>query len=128
MEAWKQMIGSTVTYGDPNSFVDQSKVSYLDPEQLNDAQTKKVPVYIVDVRTTEEYAKGHIAGAINLPFEQLEPRRADVTERIIIVVGANELQEFQASVQLYDMLLISPFVMRGAMPAWASKGFPIETN
>jgi len=37
MEVWKQNGGPTVTYGDPTSIIDQSKVSYVEPENLNDA-------------------------------------------------------------------------------------------
>ncbi|MDD5396777.1 MAG: rhodanese-like domain-containing protein [Candidatus Moranbacteria bacterium] len=128
MVSWKQLIGATVTYGDPKSFVDQSKVSYLDPEQLNDALNQKVPVYIVDVRSSDKFSKGHIAGAKNIPFEELEKRRSEISEKKIVVVGDNELQEFQASVQMYDMLLASPYVMRTAMTGWQDKKFPVVTN
>lgn len=123
MISWKEQIGDTVTYGDPKSFVDQSKVSYTDAEKLNEAISQQVPVYIIDVRLPEEYANGHISGAINIPFEELEKRRKEISEKKVVVVGANELQEFQASVQMYDMLLVSPFVVRGAMPVWQEKGF-----
>jgi rhodanese-related sulfurtransferase len=121
--AWKQLIGETVTYGDPKSFVDQAKVSYLNPEELNDAIAKNVPLYILDIRSNDEYKKGHITGAVNIPLEELEQRRLEIKEKRIVVVGANEIEEFQASVQLYDMLLASPFVMRTAMPGWLNKGF-----
>jgi len=123
--AWKQFYGATVTYGDPKSFIDQAKVSYLDPASLNDAITKKVPVFIVDVRSNKEFQEGHIAGAKNIPIEEIEKRRKEITESKVVVVGINELQEFQASVQMHDMLLISPFVMRTAMPGWKEKGFQI---
>jgi rhodanese-related sulfurtransferase len=125
MTLWKQFIGATVTYGDPKSFVDQSKVSYLDPPSLNDALEKKVPVFIIDVRSADEYNKGHITGAKNIPFDELEKRRSEITEKKVVVVGANELQEFQAAVQIYDMLLASPFVMRTAIPGWQDKGFAL---
>ncbi|NTW27274.1 MAG: rhodanese-like domain-containing protein [Candidatus Moranbacteria bacterium] len=125
MISWKQLIGSTVSYGDPKSFIDQSKVSYLDPEKLNDAITQKVPVYIIDVRDAGEFNAGHIVGAKNIPIDELEKRRGEITEKRIVVVGANELQEFQASVQMYDMLLASPFVMRTAIPGWQQKGFSL---
>lgn len=125
MDAWKQTVGASVTFGNPKSFTDQAKVSYLEPESLNDAISQKAPLFIVDVRSADEFAKGHITGAINIPFEQLEKRRFEITEKKIIVVGSNELQEFQASVQVYDMLLISPFVMKQAMPGWEKKGFAI---
>lgn len=125
MDSWKQLLGPTVTYGNPKSFVDQSKVSYFDPEELKKAIETKQPLFIVDVRSNEEFNKGHIQGAINIPFDNLEKERGKITERRIVVVGANELQEFQASVQIYDMLLASPFVMRTAMPGWQSKGYEL---
>lgn len=128
IEGWKQLLGPTVTYGNPKSFVDQTKVSYLDPEELNEAIKAQAPLYIIDIRSAQEYAKGHIAGAINIPFDDLEKRRGDVKERKAVVVGSNELQEFQASVQLFDMLLVSPYVMRQAMPGWESKGFPMTAS
>lgn len=125
MEAWKEQIGDTVTYGNPKSFTDQSKVSYTDPEKLNEAIAQNVPVYIIDVRTNEQYSDGHIKGATNIPFDDLEKRRKEILEKKVVVVGESELQEFQASVQIYDMLLVSPFVVRGAMPEWQKKGFPV---
>lgn len=125
MESWKQLLGPTVTYGNPKSFVDQNKVSYLDPEELNEALKSEVPLYIIDVRSGEEFTKGHVKGAVNIPFDDLEKRRNEVKERKAVIVGSNELQEFQASVQLFDMIMISPFVMRQAMPGWESKGFPL---
>lgn len=128
MDMWKQLLGITVTYGNPNSFIDQSKVAYIDPEQLNEALIQAVPVYIIDVRSKEDFDRNHIQGAINIPFDDLEKRRKEITERKAVIVGLNELQEFQASVQLYDMLLISPFVMRTAMPGWQNKGFPLVAS
>ena len=125
MDSWKQLIGATVNYGNPKSFIDQSKVSYLDPEQLSNALAQQIPVYILDVRSTEEFAKGHIAGAHNIPFEEIEKRRNEIKEKKMVIVGDNELQEFQAAVQLYDLLLASPYVMRTALPGWQSKGFPL---
>ncbi|MCI8307961.1 MAG: rhodanese-like domain-containing protein [Lachnospiraceae bacterium] len=33
---------------------------------------KEKPVYLVDVRTREEYMKRHICGAVNIPSEEIE--------------------------------------------------------
>jgi rhodanese-related sulfurtransferase len=125
MENWKKLLGQTVTYGDPKSFVDQTKVAYLNPEDLRSAMDSQVPVYIIDVRSASDFAKGHVKGAINIPFDDLEEKRKLVTERRAVILGSNELQEFQASVQLYDMLGIQPFIMRTAVPGWQSKGYEL---
>ena len=82
-------------------------------------------MFIVDIRSSEDYAKGHISGAKNLPIDDLEKRRLEITEKKVVVVGNSELQEFQAAVRMNDMLLVSPFVLKGAMPQWEQKGFPL---
>lgn len=126
MTEWKKMAGSTVNFGNPNSFADQSKVSYVQPEDLNDALKSNVSTFILDVRTQQEYAGGHIKGAINIPFDDLEKRRNELSSiPRIVVAGINELQEFEASVQLYDMILIQPFVLKQGMPGWQKKNFEL---
>lgn len=126
MDSWKKNAGATISYGDPNSFVDQSKVSYVSPDDLKNALDQKVPMFVVDIRNNEEFSKGHIPGAKNLPLQELEKRRSEIIENKVVVVGVNELEEFQASVQMNDMLLVSPFVLKGAMPQWEKNGYPIE--
>jgi rhodanese-related sulfurtransferase len=125
MATWTNAMGATVTYGDPNSFTDQAKVSYVESEKLNEAFKQNIPMYIVDIRTADEYAEGHLQGSVNIPFEEIEKRRSDISENRVVLVGINELQEFQAAVQMYDMLLVSPFVLKGAIPEWQKKGFSL---
>lgn len=126
MDFWKKNSGMTVTYGDPTSFVDQAKVSYVTQEKLNEAIQQKVPMFIIDVRNSEKFSAGHIPGAKNIPFEELEKRRKEITEKKVVVVGNNELEEFQASVQIYDMLLVSPYVLKGGMPKWQENRYLLE--
>ena len=125
MESWKQYVGATVTYGDPTSFVDQSKVSYVESDKLNEAFKANAPMFIIDIRSNEEFNRGHLPGARNIPLNQLEKRRGEIAEKKIVVIGTTELEEFQASVQMYDMLLASPYVVKGGMKQWQEKNYPI---
>jgi rhodanese-related sulfurtransferase len=126
IDAWKKNIGALVNFGDPKSFTDQSKVSYVEADKLNEALKQGVATFILDVRTPAEYASGHLKGSLNVPFDDLEKRRSEIQPfPKVIVVGINELQEFQASVQLYDMILIQPFVLKGGINTWQKKGFEL---
>lgn len=35
-------------------------------------------IKVVDVRTPEEFAQGHVPGAINIPYDQMEKRHAEI--------------------------------------------------
>lgn len=39
-----------------------------------------VPVVYVDVRTPEEYAQGHVRGAINIPYDQMAQRWTELQQ------------------------------------------------
>ena len=51
----------------------ESKLAFeIGPVGLHYALKDKEPIQIIDLRTPELYAKGHIPGAINLAYEDLE--------------------------------------------------------
>lgn len=51
----------------------------IGPEQVLDRLKKEDPNLIVlDVRTPEEYAKGHVPHALNIPHDQLQSRIQEI--------------------------------------------------
>ena len=67
---------------------------------------------LLDVRTTEEYAGGHIQGAINIPVQNLEARLSEVPKDKAVVVycrsggrshRAKELLKNKGHTQVYDI-------------------------
>lgn len=126
MLIWVSQLGATITYGNPDSFQDQAKVDYITPEQVNERLNKKESLSVVDIRSQGDFSAGHIPGAINIPFEEIEKRREDIdVTKKIIVVGTNEVREFQAAVQINDIFFMTPSVMKGAMPRWKELNFPL---
>lgn len=124
--AWKSANGKTISWGDPTSFVNQSKVTFISPEDLKKRLDEKIPVFILDVRKTGSFSP-HIPGAVNIPFGSLEKRRNEIPiNKEVVVCGETELQEFQAGVQLYDLDIISGSVLKGGFPGWKEKGYPLE--
>jgi len=123
--AWKASGNQTVTYGDATSITDQVKVSYISTDDLKKTLDAKNQ-FILDVRDKNAFTEGHLKNAVNVPFDELEERRREISStKKVIVCGQNETQEFQAAVKIYDMKLVSPFVLKGSVEKWKQQGFEL---
>lgn len=79
---------------------------------------------VVDVRTTTEFRSGHIAGAINIPMDEIESRLADVPKGPVVLVCSSgrraELTQEQIGGQLDAVSCLE-----GGMEAWEKAGKPV---
>jgi rhodanese-related sulfurtransferase len=82
---------------------------------------------ILDVRTPEEYASGHIPGAVNIPFEQVAERIAeiDATNGVAVycMIGPRARKGEAALLAAGHEKV---FHLEGGMSAWQAAGFPVE--
>jgi len=54
-------------------------VPLVTPQQLLERQqAKDAELFVLDVRTAEEFVSGHVPGAVNIPHDQLASRLAEV--------------------------------------------------
>lgn len=54
-------------------------VPTVSPQQLLERQqAKDAELFVLDVRTAEEFVSGHVPGAVNIPHDQLASRLAEV--------------------------------------------------
>jgi rhodanese-related sulfurtransferase len=128
MNAWNESTGNTVTFGDPTTFSDQSKVLYIEPEQAKKllAEENNNRVFILDASDASIYANGHIPGAVNIPLLEIEKRRNEIPSyKDIYVTGATEVQAFQAAVQINDIYFKMASIIKGAMPKWKQLNYDI---
>ena len=126
-EAWKQNGGITVQYGNPTQFSDQSKVEYISQEDLRTKLDKNETVFILDVREKEEFEKGHLPKAKNIPLNELEKRRFEIPSMTPIAIYSNiELEAFQASTRIYDMRMITSSTLKGGYLKWVENKFNTE--
>ncbi len=84
---------------------------------------------VVDVRTAEEYAGGHVPGAVNIPIDQLkgrlaelEPHRADK----IGVICQSGRRSLAASMTLAEAGFTGVVDVEGGTGAWISAGHKVE--
>lgn len=97
------------------------------PSELLDRVAKGL-VVVIDVRPPEEYAAGHVPGAINVPIELLESRLAKLPKRKEVVAycrGPYCLMSFDAVKTLRERGLKARRLENG-FPEWRAAGLPVE--
>jgi rhodanese-related sulfurtransferase len=52
--------------------------SLITPEELSQRLASGDPPFILDVRTPEEFASGHVPGAVNIPHTELAARLGEI--------------------------------------------------
>jgi len=87
-------------------------------------------VTVLDVRPEEEYAAGHVPGAVNIPLQELEQRLGELGKDQEIVAycrGPHCVLAFDAVVQLRGKGLRARRLEDG-YPEWKTAGLPVEDN
>jgi rhodanese-related sulfurtransferase len=100
-------------------------VSTVEATQLINRQN----ALVLDVRSAEEYAKGHILGAKNLPLADLERRAAELDKhkaKPVIVHCENGNRSSGALSLLRKQGFASAVNLAGGYAAWQQAGLPVE--
>ena len=90
-------------------------------------RAKKGLVTVLDVRPAEEYAAGHIPGAINVPVDKLEAFLSRLPKRKEVVAycrGPYCLMSFEAVEKLRKRGLRARRLENG-LPEWRAAGLPV---
>ncbi|MBI2439648.1 MAG: hypothetical protein HYV45_03570 [Candidatus Moranbacteria bacterium] len=129
-EEWEAAHAPTISFGDPLSFVDQSKVVYISLVEtkkiLNENKDSGLFV-LLDVQTEENYKKKHLQGAIHIPLENLEKRVSEIPAgRQIIVYGGNDVESFRGGVRLFDLGIFSAKTLSEKGVLSDDSGLPLE--
>lgn len=85
-------------------------------------------VMVLDVRPREEYAAGHLPGAINIPIEELEEHLNDLDQSLEIVAYCRSphcVLAFDAVAKLRRKG-VNARRLQGGFPEWKSEGLPVE--
>jgi phage shock protein E len=83
-------------------------------------------LYVLDVRTPQEFADGHVPGAVNVPYDQLASRLAEVPKDKDVVLYCKSGRRAGIAA---DVLAANGYKrlshLEGDMNAWIEKGRPI---
>lgn len=84
-------------------------------------------LFVLDVRTPQEYAEAHVPGAVNVPYDQLASRLAEVPQDKDVVLYCKSGRRAGIAA---DVLAANGYTrlshLEGDMSAWVEKGRPVE--
>ena len=84
------------------------------------------PHFLLDVRTPEEFATGHIAGAANISVQTLAERLSEVPEDQPVVVYCRSGNRSAQAAQILQEAGYSSVYDLGGVNAWTAAGFPLQ--
>jgi rhodanese-related sulfurtransferase len=105
----------------------ESEAPSIAPSELSERRASGTAPVIIDVRTPEEYAQGHIPGALNIPFDRVAERVSDIDAphgvALYCMVGPRARKGEAA---LLEAGYTSVFHLEGGLAAWQAAGLPVE--
>jgi rhodanese-related sulfurtransferase len=108
-------------------FASKDELEPVPARELLD-RARKGLVTVLDVRPPEEFAAGHVPGAINIPVHELEKRIKELPRRREVVAycrGPYCLMSYDA-VSVLRKKGLKARRLEAGMPEWRAAGMPIE--
>jgi rhodanese-related sulfurtransferase/biotin operon repressor len=93
-------------------------------------RARKGLVTVLDVRPPEEFASGHLPGAVNIPIHELEKRLGELPKRKEVIAycrGPYCLMSYDA-VELLRKRGLKARRLENGLPEWRVAGLPVERD
>lgn len=95
--------------------VDDLKAVFSDPK-----------VFVIDVRTPQEFAQGHVRGAVNWPLQEIERWWNRVPKDRPVYIYCNTQNRSAVAVRyLMGKGYQNLHLVTGGIQAWIARGYPI---
>ena len=115
---------ATAAFAEPQ---DASEAPSISPTELSERAASGTAPVVVDVRTAQEYAAGHIPGAINIPFDEVARRIGELDTphgvALYCMVGPRARKGESA---LLSAGYTSVLHLEGGLAAWEAAGLPVD--
>ncbi|MDF2444803.1 MAG: hypothetical protein K0S46_39 [Moraxellaceae bacterium] len=100
------------------------------PQELVQRQAAGESVLVIDVRSPEEFAAGHVPGALNLPHDTItgsEPALRGWKQKPVVIYCRSGRRASTAAGVLEKQGFTKLEHLDGDMPGWQAQGRPIST-
>ncbi len=105
----------------------QTEVNNISPKQAKELMDKAKDVFVLDVRTEEEYKEVHIKDAHLIPIQELEQNINKIPEdKKVIVHCAAGKRSARACEILKNKGLKELYNLAGGISKWQAEGYPVE--
>jgi len=95
-------------------------------EHWQQGKTSPIPFVMLDVRTPEEYAEGHIKGAVLIPVQVLQTRLSEIPkDKQVYVYCHSGVRSARASKMLAKHGFHNIENIVGGFEAWKHAGYPV---
>lgn len=108
--------------------MNETSTTYVVVNDMERLLREDSPVTLIDARTSEEFAAGHVPGAINVPIADLAgyaQRHRNTSDDIVTTMCGSTGRGEKASTILHSHGIANVQVMKGRLKAWREAGFPI---
>jgi rhodanese-related sulfurtransferase len=106
-----------------------TEAASVSPAQVQGMLGATPPPVLLDVRSPEEFAAGHIHGALHIPYEDVAQRKSEIPDSGTIVVFCAVGPRARAAEKSLVAAGVDPqrvLHMDGGMVAWEAAGLPVE--
>lgn len=83
---------------------------------------------VLDVRNAEAFARGHIANAKNIPYDEIEANQSRIDgwkNKPLIAVDDTGMTATRAVAELRNSGFESAYTLKGGINAWTQAGLPV---
>ncbi len=120
------VLATAATWADPGT---SALAESIAPSEISSRREAGQAPVVIDVRTPEEFAAGHIPGAVNIPFDEVAERISEVEAphgvALYCMVGPRARRGETA---LLASGYTSVFHLEGGLAAWQAAGYPVEAQ
>jgi phage shock protein E len=110
----------------PLSLAQAAAVKSLSPGEARELLQQDPKVFLLDVRTPQEYAQTRIEGARLIPIDQLAARQGEIPQdRPVLVYCAVGSRSAKAAGYLAERLKQPVYNLFGGIWGWQLRGLPV---